>query len=145
MLFSKSCKYGLKATLFVAQKSQIEERVSLKEIATAIDSPIAFTAKILQVLSKTGIISSSKGIHGGYQIEKDRLAKISLKQIVEAIDGKRLFEGCALGLDSCNANTPCPLHTELVNIRNKLSEVLTSSNLKDVAMDLNLGLAVLKR
>ena len=46
-MFSKSCKYGIKATLFIAQKSQHDERVSLKEIAAAINSPIAFTAKIL--------------------------------------------------------------------------------------------------
>lgn len=144
-MFSKSCEYGVKATLFIAQKSQWEERVSLKEIAAAIDSPTAFTAKILQVLSKADIITSFKGIHGGYQIEKERLPKISLKQIVEAIDGNRVFEGCALGLDSCNAKEPCPMHDQFVVIRNQLNNTLESSNLLDVAMNLNLGLAVLKR
>ena len=59
-MFSKSCEYGIKATLFIAQKSQWNDRVSLKEIATAIDSPTAFTGKILQVLAKANIINSQK-------------------------------------------------------------------------------------
>jgi Rrf2 family protein len=144
-MFSKSCEYGIKATLFIAQKSQWGERVSLKEIATAIDSPIAFTAKILQVLAKANIITSTKGLRGGYQIEKERLPKINLRQIVEAIDGNSLFQSCALGLNDCNAKEPCPLHDQFVAIRDQLSVVLTSSNLLDVAMDLNLGISVLKR
>ncbi len=144
-MFSKSCEYGIKATLFIAQKSQRGKRVSLKEIAAAIDSPIAFTAKILQVLAKASIVNSTKGLHGGYEIEKERLPKISLKQIVQAIDGNRIFDGCALGLKICNAKEPCPMHSQFVIIRNKLSETLALSNLPNVAMDLNLGLTVLKR
>ncbi len=144
-MFSKSCEYGIKATLFIAQKSQWGERVSLKEIAAAIDSPIAFTAKILQVLAKASIVNSTKGLHGGYEIEKECLPKISLKQIVQAIDGNRIFDGCALGLKICNAKEPCPMHSQFVIIRNKLSETLASSNLLNVAMNLNLGLTVLKR
>ena len=144
-MFSKSCEYGIKATLFIAQKSQWNDRVSLKEIATAIDSPTAFTGKILQVLAKANIINSSKGLYGGFKIEKERLPKINLKQIVQAIDGNSIFEGCALGLDSCNALEPCPMHSQFVIIRDQLNETLTSSNLLNLAMQLNLGLTVLKR
>jgi len=144
-MFSKSCKYGIKATLFIAQRSQHDERVSLKEIAAAINSPIAFTAKILQVLAKSDIINSTKGPNGGFEIEKTRLPNININQIVQAIDGNRLFEGCVLGLSICNASKPCPMHNEFVIIRKQLSETLASSNLLQVAMDLNLGLTVLRR
>ncbi len=144
-MFSKSCKYGIKATLYIAQKSQHDERVSLKEIADAINSPIAFTAKILQILAKATIINSTKGPNGGFEIDKAQLSKISIHQIVEAIDGNRLFDGCVLGLNSCNAKEPCPMHSEFVIIRKQLSETLATSNLLDVALDLNLGLTVLKR
>lgn len=144
-MFSKSCEYGIKAIFFIAQKSQWGERVGLKEIAVAIDSPTAFTAKILQVLAKAGIIISTKGSLGGYHIEKKQLPKINLRQVVEAIDGNRIFEGCALGLSSCNADEPCPMHEQFAAIRSELGKTLASSNLLDVAMDLNLGLSVLKR
>ena len=144
-MFSKSCEYGIKATLFIAQKSQSGERVSLKDIAKAIDSPVAFTAKILQTLAKVGIVNSVKGPTGGFEIDKGDLSKISLKQIIVAIDGTRLFEGCALGLDKCNENKPCPMHEKFVIIRNQLNETLQSSNLLNIASELNLGTTVLKQ
>lgn len=144
-MFSKTCKYGIKATLFIAQKSQFDERVSLKEIASAIDSPVAFTAKILQLLAKENIISSRKGPKGGFEIDKVLLPKITIKQVVKAIDGDSLFSGCALGLHECNEEAPCPVHDDFVSIRDQLSETLASSNLLDVAINLNLGLTVLKR
>lgn len=144
-MFSKTCKYGIKATLFIAQKSQLDERVSLKEIAAAIDSPVAFTAKILQVLAKEHIINSIKGPKGGFEIDKVQLPKITIKQVVKAIDGDSLFNGCALGLNECNEKEPCPMHDNFVSIRDQLNETLASSNLLDVAVNLNLGLTVLKR
>lgn len=144
-MFSKSCEYGIKAILFIAQRSQLGERVSLKEIASATNSPMAFTAKILQVLVKANLINSTKGPKGGFDIDKARLPKISVKQIVIAIDGNRLFEGCALGLNSCSSEKPCPMHNQFEELRKQLNETLASSNLLNVAMDLNLGLSVLKR
>ncbi|WP_194850724.1 RrF2 family transcriptional regulator [Nonlabens antarcticus] len=144
-MFSKSCTYGIKATLYIAQKSQWEERVSLKEIAEAINSPVAFTAKILQVLAKSGIVKSIKGPNGGFEIEKVQLKKITIKQIVIALDGDSLFKGCALGFDECNDKAPCPMHNDFVAIRDSLNQTLTDANLLDVAMNLNLGLTVLKR
>lgn len=144
-MFSKSCEYGIKATLFIAQKSQWSERVSLKDIAAAIESPVAFTAKILQTLAKAGIVTSIKGPTGGFEIDKTQLPKLNLKKIVVAIDGNSIFQGCALGLEKCNEKAPCPMHEKFVTIRNQLNETLESSNLMSIAMDLNLGLTVLKR
>ncbi|WP_299183974.1 Rrf2 family transcriptional regulator [uncultured Aquimarina sp.] len=144
-MFSKTCEYGIKATLFIAQKSQWGERVGIKEIAIAIDSPAAFTAKILQTLVRADIINSVKGPKGGFEIGKEKLHQINLKQIVRAIDGDQLFIGCALGLKECNENMPCPMHNEFVNIRDQINETLEASTLLETALNLNLGLTVLKR
>ena len=144
-MFSKTCEYGIKATLFIAQKAQFGERVVLSEIAEAIDSPIAFTAKILQTLAKAKIISSAKGRTGGFTIEKEKLKKINLKQVVKAIDGDEIFIGCALGLDKCNEKEPCPMHDKFVSIRDDINRTLENSSLLDTALNLNLGLSVLKR
>lgn len=144
-MFSKSCEYGIRAILLIAKKSQVEERVSLKEIAESTNSPVAFTAKILQTLVKANLVNSIKGPNGGFEIEKANLSKINLKQIVQAIDGNGLFEGCALGLSMCNDAKPCPVHTEFTLIREQLNHTLESSNLLNIAEELNLGRTVLKR
>ena len=65
-MFSKECEYGIKASTYIALQSLQERSVSLKEIAEEIDSPVAFTAKILHQLAKNHILDSSKGPSGGF-------------------------------------------------------------------------------
>lgn len=144
-MFSKSCEYGIKATLFIAQKSQGGERVNLKEIAAAIDSPVAFTAKILQLLSKKNVIDSVKGAYGGFEIARKRIDTLKLSEIVNAIDGDEIYAGCGLGLKKCNANKPCPVHDKFVDIRNNLKQMLESTTLYEMTTGLELGLTYLKR
>lgn len=144
-MFSKSCEYGIKAIVFIASKSLIGERTSLKEIAERIDSPVAFTAKILQQLSKNDLIHSVKGPFGGFEIPKESLKDISLIQVVETIDGDKLFKGCGLGLRECNAHKPCPLHDKFLGIRNDLTKMLQETNLEELSVKIDEGLNFLKR
>ena len=72
-MFSKACEYGIKATIYIAMQSMQNSRVSLKDIAKEIDSPVAFTAKILQQLARNKIVESVKGPTGGFQIEKKKI------------------------------------------------------------------------
>lgn len=144
-MFSKACEYAIRATLHIAVKTEKGERAGIREIAEAIDSPEAFTAKILQTLAKSNIIISSKGPHGGFEIDHHQLHKIKLSQIVFAIDGDNVYKGCGLGLKECNAKKPCPVHDEFKRIRNELKEMLEQTTLKELAKNLHHGKAVLKR
>lgn len=144
-MFSKACEYGIKASTYIALQSLEMNRVSLKEIASEIDSPIAFTAKILHKLAKNDILESVKGPYGGFQIKKERIDAIKLSQIVAAIDGDNIYNGCALGLDECNALKPCPLHEKFVGIRTDLKSMLENTSLYEVATGLEVGLTFLKR
>lgn len=144
-MFSKSCEYGIKATAFIAVKAERNQRVSLKAIAKAIDSPVAFTAKILQQLARTGIINSIQGATGGFEIKQSSISKIKLSEIVFAIDGDNVYKGCGLGLKACNANKPCPVHEKFMIIREELKDMLESTTVRDLAMGLKNGNTYLKR
>ncbi len=144
-MFSKACEYGIRASIHLARLSERGERSSLKEVATAIDSPVAFTAKILQLLARDGIIQSVKGPTGGYEIPKDKLSQVHLSDIVKAIDGDKVYRGCALGLKHCNEKKPCPMHFQFKTIRDELKEMLQSTTVQDLANELHQGLAFLKR
>ncbi len=144
-MFSKACEYGIRATLHIASQSQMNNRVSLKEIAEAIDSPEAFTAKILQQLSRSGIVDSTKGAAGGFEISKKQLAKITLSQIVTAIDGDHIYRGCGLGLKECNETKPCPVHYEFKSIRDDLANMLKMTKICDLVSGLHTGLTFLKQ
>lgn len=143
-MFSKACEYGIRATLFIAKSSLKQKRVRLGEIAEAIDSPEAFTAKILQQLAKNGIVKSIKGPYGGFEISEEKLKNTSLYKVVEAIDGPKLFTSCAMGLKACNETYPCPLHNQFVRIQNEISTTLKFTTLLQLASSLEEKLTFLK-
>ena len=143
-MFSKSCEYAIRATIFIASKCCENRRVGLKEIATAIDSPTAFTAKILQKLSKDKIVNSTKGVNGGFEIFQENLKSITLMQIVESIDGNAIFSGCGLGLENCSETHPCPVHYEFIEIKENLKVMLKKTSLEELASGVKSGNSFLK-
>ncbi|UPQ78178.1 Rrf2 family transcriptional regulator [Flavobacterium azooxidireducens] len=144
-MFSKSCEYAIKAAIFIAINSLLDRKVGSVDIAKEINSPEAFTAKILQKLSKDGIIHSVRGVNGGFFIPKKLISEIKLAQIVFAIDGDVAFKGCGLGMEKCNANHPCPLHEKFMSIRNDLRQMLETTNLEELAVGLKSGETFLKQ
>lgn len=144
-MFSKACEYGIKATIYIAVQSMQDCRVSLKEIAKEIDSPVAFTAKILQQLARNNIVESVKGPTGGFQIEKKNIDSIKLRRIVSAIDGDSIFRGCGLGFKECNENYPCPIHDKFKKVRDELQQMLEDTSIYELATGLEIGLTYLKR
>ncbi|MAY84811.1 MAG: transcriptional regulator [Flavobacteriales bacterium] len=143
-MFSKACEYGIRATIFVAKQSIEGRKVSLKETTKAIDSPEAYTSKILQQLKKHEIIRSDKGPRGGFSMEKEKLEKTTLEEIVYCFDGDSIYQGCGLGLKACNANKPCPIHFEFAKVRDGLAELLSNTRIITLANEINDGLAFLK-
>lgn len=127
--FSKSCEHGIRAVVYLSKHATEESKRILREISEATDSPEAFTAKILQELTKSQLISSVKGPSGGFFLTQQQLQEVSLKQVVEAIDGPDLFTQCTLGLKACSADKPCALHEGFAEIRGKLSAMLCSTKL----------------
>jgi Rrf2 family transcriptional regulator, iron-sulfur cluster assembly transcription factor len=144
-MFSKACEYGIRAAIYIAVQSNLGIRVSLKDIAREIDSPEAFTAKILQLLSKNEIVDSVKGPAGGFTIERKNMVKIKLIHIVSAIDGDAIFKGCGLGLKACSEKHPCPVHNKFKAIREELKAMLENTSLYELSLGLQNGVTFLKR
>lgn len=144
-MFSKACEYAIRATLLIASRSLEGKRSSVKDIADATASPLAFTAKVLQQLNRGGIVQSVQGKQGGFEISREQIEKTRLSQIVEIMDGDRIFTGCGLGLHTCNALKPCPMHERFAQVRNQLKEMLESTTLLELTLGLKDGLTFLKR
>lgn len=144
-MFSKSCEYGIKSVVFITQQTLQNKRVKLNDIAKEIDSPTAFTAKILQLLSKEKIIYSVMGHAGGYSIKNSILENLTLLDIVNTIDGEVIYNGCGLGLKECNELVPCPIHSDFVKIRTDLKSMLKNTKILALATNVDNGLAHLKR
>tara|TARA_R110002051_G_scaffold7699_2_gene34167 strand:+ start:484 stop:918 length:435 start_codon:yes stop_codon:yes gene_type:complete len=144
-MFSKSCEYGLRAIIYIAQQSALDIKVSLSTISEAVNSPQAFTAKVLQQLTRNDIVKSIKGPYGGFVIESNKMNTIKLSDVVKILDGDAIYTSCGLGLKQCNDQSPCPLHFKFVEIRNELKNMLESTTLEMLVSDMSKDIFYLKR
>lgn len=131
MIFSKSCVYGLRASIYLASLSR-DEYVSIKGLSEKLDISFHFLTKILQELTAAGLLESMKGPKGGVRLSRSG-SEITLKEVVEAIDGPAIFTECVLGLPGCGSDKPCPMHDMWEETRDKINEVFTSTSLHDMS------------
>lgn len=142
-MFSKSCKYAIRAVLYLAVHSGVEKKFGAKEIADALDIPSPFLAKLLQQLSRMGLVDSTKGPNGGFYLNEENQNR-PLRAVIEAIDGPEVFSGCILGLPVCSGDNPCPLHSKAVRYKASIIEQVEEYSVQDLAkrikrMKLSLG------
>jgi|SRR5690554_1521751 Rrf2 family iron-sulfur cluster assembly transcriptional regulator len=135
MLLSKSCEYGMRATLYIASLEQ-EGFVSIRDISERLDLSFHFLTKILQKLTHAGILHSFRGPNGGVALAKPA-ERITLEEIVVAIDGPELFTECILGLPSCGDQKACPMHEEWKEERARLKNMMSQRTLASLAEGIN--------
>lgn len=137
-MLSKSSKYAIRAVLYLSINSNENKKLSPIEIAESIDIPAPFIAKILQKLTKRGLITSVKGRGGGFYLtEKNK--KNSIISIVDSIDGVDKFQECMLGLPICSDLNPCPIHNTISILRKNIVEHLTYKTIDELASEVNKG------
>ena len=134
-MLSKSSKYALKAVLYLTLHSSEEKKINVKDIAKPINVPQAYIAKILQILSKKNLISSTRGPKGGFYLNKNN-RKQSVLNIIYAIDGEKKLTSCLLSLDKCNESKPCPLHDLANASRIILLKNFQTKTLNDLSSEL---------
>lgn len=137
-MISKSCKYAIRAAIFIASKAGEDVKLGVKEIASEIEAPAAFTAKILQTLNKANIVTSLKGPYGGFFCDKHQL-DLPVLEIVSAVDGLAVFKECVLGLHQCSDEHPCPMHFQYAATRDELRETFEGTTLGDLVVDYTSG------
>lgn len=143
-MFSKACEYGIRALIYITSKSIDDQRVNINDISEEIDSPPAFTAKVLQKLVKGNIIESIKGPNGGFYISEKNGVQVKLAEIVLLIDGDTVYNGCGLGLKECSSVNPCPIHEKFNAVRGDLKKMLQETSLKELSKQLEDGITTLK-
>ena len=131
MLFSKSCIYGLRASLYLAS-NQNGTYTSIRKLSDKLDISFHFLTKILQELTAADLLQSLKGPKGGVRLAKQG-GEISLRDVVIAIDGDDIFTQCALGLPGCGVDKPCPMHEMWMDTRKDIEEMLKFTTLKEMA------------
>ena len=132
MILSRACKYGLQAVLHLARHD--ERPLLSKEIAQALSIPQHFLAKILQDLSRRGLLQSFKGRGGGFQLARSA-DEIKLLDVVETIEGGEFDAGCVLGLRECSEEKACPVHYQWKEIKAQIFSMLSDKSVKGLLDD----------
>ncbi|MEX0945220.1 MAG: Rrf2 family transcriptional regulator [Balneolaceae bacterium] len=130
MLLSKSCVYGLRAALYLANQEK-GKYIPIRQMSDKLEISFHFLTKILQQLTAEGILQSFKGPNGGVRLVR-KGSEIPLMDVVVAIDGSKLLTECALGLPGCGVKAPCPIHDKWAETRDSIREMLESSTLTEL-------------
>lgn len=138
-MFSKSTEYALRATIFIAQKGSEQNKLGIGTIAAAIDSPLSFTAKIMQLLSKGNkVVSSVRGPNGGFFMT-EKAMKLPVRSVLDQMGEDKVLEKCVLGLNKCSETKPCPMHSEYKQIKQDMIRLFETKTIRELAADLRDG------
>lgn len=138
-MFSKATEYALRATIYIAQKGTEENKLGIKEIAGAIDSPQSFTAKILQALTKDNkVVSSVRGPNGGFFLT-EKAKKLPVRSILQAMGEDEMLEKCVMGLKQCSETQPCPMHAQYKSIKQQLIKLFVTKTIQQLAAEIKDG------
>lgn len=140
-MFSNSAKYALNAVLYLSLHTHEDKKLMTKDLSDRINVPKPYLAKILQDLSRHGIISSTKGPKGGFYLSEDN-RKLSLIEIVEVMDGKQRLNSCVLGFEACNNENPCALHHIVGRANTEFVKNLQETTIQDLISDIDKGKSV---
>jgi len=136
-MLSNSCRYGIRAVIYLASQRSGDFKIGIKKISNDLDLPTPFLAKILQQLAKQKILSSSKGPHGGFSLQKDP-SNITLLDIVNAIDGYDTFTNCIMHKGTCVGVSMekkfCPLHEDYEKTRSELIRLFSNKTIHELVM-----------
>ncbi len=133
MLLTRAADYAVRVMIHMA-KLQEGQRTSLPELATSVQAPQSFLSKVMQALTKAGLVRSWRGNDGGFEI-LDVGRKCSLREVVEAIDGPLFLNTCLVSGDACEREHLCPAHDVWERAQMAVMNILDGVSVTQMAED----------
>ena len=143
-MLAKSTEYAIRALVYIQLQNWKEKRPGVIGIAHEIEAPEAYSAKILQPLTKHKLLESMKGRGGGFFFNQNQ-SNITLYEVVHVMEGDGCFHKCGFGLKDCNSENPCPLHNRYIEVRDGFYDIVTSETIRTLSERILNGNAVLNR
>lgn len=127
---TKKADYGLLAVKFLAENPEAAS-LSAKDISEAYHIPLQLLAKILQRLTKVGLLRSHAGMNGGYALSRDP-REITAFEVIHAIDGPLFITSCITISGSCDLNEICTIKEPLRRVNDSIADLLKSIRISDL-------------
>ncbi|PIP93623.1 MAG: transcriptional regulator [Bdellovibrio sp. CG12_big_fil_rev_8_21_14_0_65_39_13] len=130
---TKKVEYALMALKFMAKKSD-GALTSAREICEEFHIPFDTTAKVLQTMNNQGLLTSVKGLKGGYVLEK-KLEEISYMDVVKIVEGVEADSFCQNHKGICDLYKSCNIVSPIDNLNRKVQDYLSQLNLGELLMN----------
>tara|TARA_B100001123_G_scaffold51436_3_gene53381 strand:+ start:2417 stop:2902 length:486 start_codon:yes stop_codon:yes gene_type:complete len=128
---SKKTDYALIALKDLASGSAATS-CSAREIAARYDIPLELMAKVLQRLARRGLLESHQGTRGGYKLSRPA-DRISVADVIQAIDGPVLVTACSDEDETCEQYSKCNVRDPLWRLKDRIVQALVSFTLQELA------------
>lgn len=122
--------YGVLAVFYIAKQAK-REFISIDEITENTEIPKPYLSKILQNLCRGGILLSKRGTGGGFALSR-RPDQISLREVIEIIEGKIYIVNCLLAPSQCGRAETCPISPVWVKVQDFILEIMASITISDI-------------
>jgi Rrf2 family cysteine metabolism transcriptional repressor len=131
MIFGTTATHALRA-LAVLAADEGEAAVLGRDLAGRIGVPSHYLAKVLAVLARGGLLAASRGARGGYRLARPP-ERITLLEIVEPFEGKRVRPACLLHPDRpCRDSAACSAHAAWTGVKTAYTSFLETTRLSDI-------------
>ena len=130
MQIPRRVDYGLRAVIYLADQDP-EKCCSITEIAKRQGMPRKFLEKIIQDLTRGGLIKSKRGSCGGYALARTADA-ISFFDVIQAIEGPLAVNACLDEHLGCDQLPRCTMQGVWSDVQRKRTAVLTLTTIADV-------------
>lgn len=131
MQLTRAADYGVRVMVHLASAPQ-DERLLLPALAEATLAPESFLSKVLQALTRAGLITSRRGQAGGFAISP-RGMRANMREVIEAVDGPIRLNVCLAPGRSCERKHSCPAHTVWARAQHAMLGVLESATVAELA------------
>jgi Rrf2 family protein len=132
MRLSKTSEYAVRVMAYLAREPQSLHSVNF--LSEELGIPYKYLARLMTQLSQKGLLRSTQGKRGGYQLAHP-LEEIRISDIIEVVEGLGDYHRCVLGFRECSDTDPCSMHhlwePHLISIRNMVYD----NTLADLKLD----------
>lgn len=124
-------EYAIRAMSYLARRPA-GEISSLRDVSAEQDIPDSFLAKIFQSLVHGGLVASQRGAHGGFSLARAP-EEITVRDVIEAVDGPIALNGCVLWPEDCRRSGDCRMHEVWMLAQERMMDVLGEVTLAELA------------
>jgi Rrf2 family protein len=131
MQLTRAADYAVRVMIHLAGLPQ-GTRASRAQLAEAAECPEQFLSKVLQSLTRTGLVISHRGNTGGFELPESKAA-VSILEIVEAVEGPVRLNVCLTSDRACARQSWCPAHMVWARAQEAMVNVLQNTTIRELA------------